>query len=431
MQQKLKSRLKGFKMKIYTKIAIGLLLGAIIGPFLGEYALIIEPLGKAFIKLIVMLVVPLVMASLISGTASLGDIKKLGRVGLKTIIYYIVATALAVSLGLFLANTMQPGMGLDPESKAKLLADYGGTTTEQVGKALERPTLSEIFLNLIPSNPFKAMAESDMLPIIVFSILFGIGMTMIAEDRRDRLLGLLDSINDTMIKLVEIVMKLAPYAVFALIAAVAGRFGFAILLNLAKYVLVTIAGLMIYMIVVYSASVKFLGGINPLRFFKVFLPVQLTAFSTSSSNATLPINMKTTMEDLNVPKDITSFVLPLGATVNMNGTAIYHGVSALFIAQVYGINLNFYDQLMIVLTATLASIGCAGVPGIGMITLTIVLKAIGIPLEGIALVMGVERILDMFRTTLNVTGDSTCAIFVAWSEGVLKTDSIASPANPE
>jgi len=417
-------------MKIYTKIAIGLLLGALIGPFLGEYALIIEPFGKAFIKLIVMLVVPLVMASLISGTASLGDIKKLGRVGIKTIIYYIVATALAVSLGLLLANTVKPGMGLDPQAKAKLLADYKGTTTEQIGKAIERPGIAELFLNLIPSNPFKAMAESDMLPIIVFSILFGIGMTMIAEKRRNRLLGILDGINDTMIKLVEIVMKIAPYAVFALIAAVAGRFGFRILLNLAKYVILTIFGLLLYMGVVYSASVKFLGGINPLRFFKIFLPVQLTAFSTSSSNATLPVNMKTTMEELKVPKDITSFVLPLGATVNMNGTAIYHGVSAVFIAQVYGINLTFYDQLMIVLTATLASIGCAGVPGIGMITLTIVLKAIGIPLEGIALIMGVERILDMFRTTLNVTGDSTCAIFVAWSEGVLKFSPTVKSTNP-
>jgi len=418
-------------MKIYTKIAIGLLLGALIGPFMGEYALMIEPFGKAFIKLIVMLVIPLVMASLISGTASLGDIKKLGRVGLKTIIYYIIATALAVSLGLLFANTMKPGMGLDPQAKAKLLADYRGTTDAQVVKALERPGLAEIFLNLIPSNPIKAMAESDMLPIIVFSILFGIGMTMIAEKKRNRLLGILDGINDTMIKLVEIVMKIAPYAVFALIAAVAGRFGFAILLNLAKYVLVTIFALLVYMVVVYSVSVKFLGGLNPLKFFKVFLPVQLTAFSTSSSNATLPINMKTTMEELKVPKDITSFVLPLGATVNMNGTAIYHGVSALFIAQVYGMNLTIYDQLMIVLTATLASIGCAGVPGIGMITLTIVLKAIGIPLEGIALVMGVERILDMFRTTLNVTGDSTCAIFVAWSEGILVSNPAAKPTNPE
>lgn len=431
MWKKLKSRLKGFKMKIYTKIAIGLLLGALIGPFMGEYALMIEPFGRAFIKLIVMLVIPLVMASLISGTASLGDIKKLGRVGIKTIIYYLAATALAVSLGLLFANTMKPGMGLDPQAKAKLMADYKGTTDAQVVKALERPSLAEIFLNLIPSNPIKAMAESDMLPIIVFSILFGIGMTMIAEERRNRLLGILDSINDTMIKLVEIVMKIAPYAVFALIAAVAGRFGFAILLNLAKYVLVTIFALLLYMVVVYSASVKFLGGVNPLRFFKAFLPVQLTAFSTSSSNATLPINMKTTMEELKVPKDITSFVLPLGATVNMNGTAIYHGVSALFIAQVYGMNLGLYEQLMIVLTATLASIGCAGVPGIGMITLTIVLKAIGIPLEGIALVMGVERILDMFRTTLNVTGDSTCAIFIAWSEGVLPSGPSAKLANPK
>jgi len=406
-------------MKIYTKIAIGLALGVIVGPLLGAKALYIEPFGRAFIKLIVMLVVPLVVASLTLGTASLGDIKKLGRVGLKTVAYYLIATALAVSFGLLLANTFQPGVGLDPGVKAKLLSEYKGVSEEQLTKAMEKPGLWDIFLSLIPSNPIKAMAESDMLPIITFCILTGIAMTMISSQRRRRLVGLLESINDTMIVLVDIVMKLAPYGVFALMAGVAGRFGYEVLLTLLKYVLVTILALFLFMIVVYSLSVKLMGGISPLKFFKIIRPVQLVAFSTCSSNATLPINLKTTEEELKVSRDIASFVLPLGATINMHGTAIYHGVSALFIAQVYGIDLSIASQLMVVLTATLASIGCAGVPGIGMITLTIVLTTIGIPVEGIALVMGVERILDMCRTVLNVTGDSTCAVFVAWSEGAL------------
>ena len=406
-------------MKIYTKIAIGLALGVIVGPILGPKALYIEPIGRAFIKLIVMLVVPLVVASLTLGTASLGDIKKLGRVGLKTVAYYLIATALAVSFGLVLANTLQPGVGLDPGVKAKLLADYKGISEAQLAQAMERPGLWDIFLSLIPSNPIKAMAESDMLPIITFSILAGIAMTLIKPQRRRRLMGLLESINDTMIVLVDMVMKIAPYGVFALMAGVAGRFGYEVLLTLLKYVLVTILALFLFLMVVYSLSVRLMGGINPLEFFRIIRPVQLVAFSTCSSNATLPINLKVTQEELKVSKDIASFVLPLGATVNMHGTAIYHGVSALFIAQVYGIDLSFSSQIMVVLTATLASIGCAGVPGIGMITLTIVLTAIGIPVEGIALVMGVERILDMCRTVLNVTGDSTCAVFVAWSEGSL------------
>ena len=406
-------------MKIYTKIAIGLALGVIVGPILGAKALYIEPLGRAFIKLIVMLVVPLVVASLTLGTASLGDIKKLGRVGLKTVAYYLIATALAVSFGLLLANTLQPGVGLDPGVKAKLLADYKGVSETQLAQAMERPGLWDIFLSLIPSNPIKAMAESDMLPIITFSILAGIAMTMIRSQRRRRLLSLLESINDTMIVLVDIVMKLAPYGVFALMAGVAGRFGYEVLLTLLKYVLVTILALFLFLMVVYSLSVRLMGGIKALEFFKIMRPVQLVAFSTCSSNATLPVNLKTTQEGLKVSKEVASFVLPLGATINMHGTAIYHGVSALFIAQVYGIDLSFSSQIMVVLTATLASIGCAGVPGIGMITLTIVLTTIGIPVEGIALVMGVERILDMCRTVLNVTGDATCAVFVAWSEGAL------------
>ncbi len=406
-------------MKIYTKIAIGLALGVIVGPILGAKALYIEPIGRAFIKLIVMLVVPLVVASLTLGTASLGDIKKLGRVGLKTVAYYLIATALAVSFGLVLANTLRPGVGLDPGVKTKPLADYKGVSEAQLAQAMERPGLWDIFLSLIPSNPIKAMAESDMLPIITFSILAGIAMTMIRPQRRRRLMGLLESINDTMIVLVDMVMKIAPYGVFALMAGVAGRFGYEVLLTLLKYVLVAILGMFLFLIFVYSLSVRLMGGIKPLEFFKIIRPVQLVAFSTCSSNATLPINLKVTQEELKVSKDIASFVLPLGATVNMHGTAIYHGVSTLFIAQVYGIDLSFPSQIMVVLTATLASIGCAGVPGIGMITLTIVLTAMGIPVEGIALVMGVERILDMCRTVLNVTGDSTCAVFVAWSEGSL------------
>jgi len=406
------------RIKLHTQILIALILGAILGPLLGGFGTAIKPLGDAFINLLVMIVVPLVMASLIVGTASLGGLRKLGRIGVKTVAFYLVATALAVALGLIAAETLNPGLGLDEGVKARMLSDFAGVTAEQLERLAEKPSVADLLVRIIPRNPFRAMVETNFLQIIFFAILFGISLTILAEERRKAVLDFLNGVNDAMIVLVKIVMRVAPIGVFALIAAVAAQFGYGVLITLLKYVVITIGAMVVFTLTFYPISLR-VSGMSPWFFFKKYYEVLVFAFSTSSSNATLPVNLQVSEEDLGVSNEVASFVLPLGATVNMNGTAIYQGVSAVFIAQVFGITLGLADLLTIVLTATLASIGAAGVPGIGMVTLTIVLTQLGIPLEGIALVVGVERILDMSRTAVNVTGDTVCAIWVAKTEGEL------------
>ncbi len=415
-------------MQLHTKILIGLILGAIAGAIaevagVGHWFVALEPLGQAFIRLLIMIVIPLVMASLIIGTASLGDLKKLGRIGIKTIGYYLVATALAVALGLVVAGTLKPGAGLDEEVTAQLMEDYSGTNQARLEEMVEPPGLGDIakdiLENIIPRNPFQSMADMEMLQIIFFALFLGIALTVLNEEKRKPLIDVLESVNDAMVVIVEMIMKIAPYGVFILIAAVAGRFGFGVILSLLQYVLVGVGTMVLFTITFYPITLRFFSGMNPIFFFKRFYEVMVFAFSTSSSNAALPINLKITEDDLGVSRDVASFVLPLGATVNMNGTGIYHGVSTIFIAQVYGITLSPTQLIIVVITATLASIGAAGVPGIGFITLAIVLEALGIPLEGLALVLGVERILDMTRTAVNVTGDSAAAVWVAKTEGEL------------
>ncbi len=404
-------------MKIYTKISIGLIAGVLFGLLLGPRAVVIEPIGKAFIRMITMVVVPLVFASLVVGTASLGSIKRLGRIGVKTISYYLITTAIAVSIGLLLANAIQPGAGLDESVKAKLLQEYQQSSRDQLDKAMaNKPSVIDVLLRIIPTNPLRAMADGDMLGLIFFSLALGIALTYLPAPRSQPVVNFLDGLNEAIIQLVHLIMKVAPYGVFALMAAVTGRFGYSILFTLLKYALVVLIGLALHLGGIYSLSLRLLAKMNPLKFFRGLRDAQLVAFSTSSSNAALPVNMKCCQENLGVPKEITSFVLPLGATINMDGTALYQGVAAVFIAQVYGLSLTMVEQLMIVLTATLASIGAAGVPGAGIVTLTLVLQTIGIPLEGIALILGVDRILDMCRTVVNMTGDATCCAFIARSE---------------
>jgi len=411
-------------VQLHTKILIGLVAGAIIGALaeqagVGHLVVALEPFGQAFIRLLIMIVIPLVMASLIIGTASLGDLKKLGRIGIKTIGYYLVATALAVALGLVVAGTIKPGSGLDEGVKSQLLADYAGTNVARLEAMEEPPGLQDILFNIIPRNPFASMANMDMLQIIFFALFLGIALTVLTEEKRKPLLDVLDSVNEAMVVIVGMIMKIAPYGVFILIASVAGRFGFEVILSLLQYVLVGVGTMVLFTITFYPITLRFFSGMSPIFFFKRFYEVMVFAFSTSSSNAALPINLRITEDDLGVSRDVASFVLPLGATVNMNGTGIYHGVSTIFIAQVYGIHLTPGQLIIVVITATLASIGAAGVPGIGFITLAIVLEALGIPLEGLAMVLGVERILDMTRTAVNVTGDSVAAVWVAKTEGEL------------
>lgn len=403
-----------------TKIMIGLLAGIPIGLLLGPRAELLRPVGDLFIRLIWMIVVPLVFASIFVGTASLGDIRKLGRIGARTMAYYLMTTAIAITIGLAIAGIARPGAGIQQETKTHLLQSYAGDASRSIDLAGKRPSVIDTIVDIVPKNPFESLTSADMLQIIFFSIMFGIAVTMIPGGKGKILIDFFDAVTDAMTQLVHIVMKMAPLGVLCLIAAVVGRFGAEILLSLVRYALVVLAGLVLHMGTIYSAAVWGFARMSPLRFFRGVRPAQIIAFSTSSSNATLPVNIQCAEENLGVSKEVASFVLPLGATINMDGTALYQGVATVFIAQVYGIPLTILDQVTIVLMATLASIGTAGVPSVGLITLTMVMKMVGVPLEGIALILGVDRILDMCRTVVNVTGDASAAVIVAAGEGTLR-----------
>ena len=408
------------KIKLHTKIFIGLILGVVVGLVFGEKAMIIEPVGTIFLRLITMIVVPLVLVSLMLGTASLGDIRKLGRIGFKTIAYFTITTMIAISIGLGLANIVKPGTGLNKEVKAELYKSYESRAQVSIQRMEEKPSLKNILINIVPTNPVKALIDGNMLQVIFLGLLFGLILTLIKKEKSDLLIKFLDGVNDVIIQVVHIAMRLAPYGVLALIAAVIGQYGVNILVTLLKYSLVVVGGLVIYTLSVNSFSLSLLGRMNPILFFKAVKEAMIIAFSTSSSNAALPVSLDC-VEHIGVSRQYSSFVIPLGATINMDGTALYQGVAAVFIANIYGIPLGFTDQITIVLMATLASVGAAGVPAAGIITLAMVLTQIGIPLEGIALILGVDRFLDMCRTTTNIIGDMACAVVIKQTEERGKT----------
>jgi len=408
---------KIFKIQVYNKIFIGMVLGIAAGIFFQAQIAEVKPIGSGFIRLIRMVIIPLVFASLLIGTASMKP-QKMGRIGLKTLVYYLLYTAFAIFIGLVLANLFKPGTGLPVQVREELLKNFSQQGAK-VSVLAERANPIQTLLNIIPTNLFEGLSSGNLLQIIFFAIFTGIALTLIPSKRSGPVIAFFEGINDAMIKIVHIAIKIAPYGVFALIASVIGNFGTDILLTLLKYTVITISG-MIILNFTYPPVVSLFSGMNPFKFMKEIRSPQLIAFSTSSSSATLPFTIEACEERLGVPSDIASFVLPLGATVNMNGTALYHGVSAVFIAQVFGMDLSISDQLMIVLTATLAAIGCAGAPMAGILMLVIVLEQVGIPTEGIALIFGVERILDMFRTAINITGDASAAVVIAASEGELK-----------
>ena len=405
-------------IKIYNKIFAGLVLGIAAGIVIGGPVAEIKPVGDLFIRLIRMIIIPLVFASLLIGSASMNP-KKMGRIGAKTLLYYLAYTAFAVFVGLVLANVLQPGAGLGPDIKAELLQNFNSQGAK-VSQLAKQSNPVDILLEIVPVNLFESLSKGALLPIIFFAIFTGIALTMMPKAKAAPVLAFFQGINDAMIIIVNIVIKFAPYGVFALIASVVANFGTDILMSLLKYLGVTIGG-MILLNFSYPPVVRLFSGMKMGEFLKGIRSAQLIAFSTSSSSATLPVTIETCEDVMGVPSDIASFVLPLGATVNMNGTALYQGVSALFIAQVFGIDLSISSQLLIVLTATLASIGTAGAPMAGVLMLVIVLEQVGIPPEGIALILGVERILDMFRTAINITGDASAAVVIAASEGELAT----------
>lgn len=403
------------KIKLHTQIFIGLILGVIVGLVFGEKATIIEPIGTIFLRLITMIVVPLVLVSLMLGTASLGDLRKLGRIGIKTIVYFTITTMIAISIGLLLANVVKPGAGLNEEIKAELYKNYESTAQVGIERMEEKPSAIDVLVNIVPTNPIKTLVEGNMLQVIFLALLFGTILTLIKKEKSEILIKFLDGLNDAIIQVVHIAMRLAPYGVMALIASVIGKYGVNILVTLLKYSLVVVGGLLIYTVSVNCLSLKILGRMSPLKFLKATKDAMVIAFSTSSSNAALPVSMES-VEHIGISREYSSFVIPLGATINMDGTALYQGVAAIFIAQIYGIPLALMDQVTIVLMATLASVGAAGVPAAGIITLAMVLKQIGIPLEGIALILGVDRFLDMCRTTTNIIGDMACSVVIKESE---------------
>jgi Na+/H+-dicarboxylate symporter len=413
---------------LYTKILIGLVAGALLGiianlagiTWLASTLSALEPIGTVFIRLIMMIVVPLVVASLILGTASLGDIRKLGRIGGKTVAFYLVTTALAVTIGLILSNVVEPGSRIDATTRDDLVAQYSGEAAARVELAEAKPSVVQTLINMVPSNAFAAAASGDLLPLIIFSIIFGAAVSVIGGDRREAILMFFRGVNDAVMVIIDWIMKLAPYAVFVLVGAVVSRFGLDLLRSLLIYALVVVGGLLIHVFVTYSIIVKLIVRMNPSDFFRRIVKAPLVAFSTSSSNATLPVTMETAEEELGVSKEVSSFVLPLGATINMDGTALYQAVAVMFVAQIYAVPMGIGEQLTIVLTATLASIGAAGVPSAGIITLILVLQSVGLGAQtqaGIALILGIDRILDMIRTAVNVTGDLTVASAIARTEG--------------
>ncbi len=374
------------------------------------YATVFRPIGSLFIKLLSFLAIPLVIASLIVGAASLDSIKKLGRIGGKTFLIYIATTTIAITLGLSLANVIAPGNRMSDDIKSNMLNSIKTEKPSNIAQEMEIDLL-DFIVDIVPKNPFKAMSSGNMLQIVFFSVMFGITLTFIEKDKSKPVIDFFTGVSETMIKMVDFIMILAPYGVFALIAATIADFGFEIVSTLIWYILTVVIGLFLQNAIVYASLVKFIGKFSVKRFFKEIRNAQAIGFSTSSSAATLPVTFEC-VEKMGVSKQISGFVLPLGATINMDGTALYQGVATVFIAQMFGLDLSITEQLTVVLTAVLASIGTAPVPGVGIIMLVMILQSVNIPAEGIALIMGVDRILDMLRTTTNVGGDAAVAVSV-------------------
>lgn len=382
--------------------------------------------GSLFIRSLRFIAIPLVLFSLIVGASSLNDLRKLSRIGGKTIGLYLATTALAITIGLVLANIVKPGEFVPEEVRELLASQNSQLASDKLAQAGARSTTWDTILNIVPQNPFAALAEAKMLQVVFFALVIGIGLTLIKREKAAPVVAICDAMTDLVIKIVHVVMKVAPIAVFALIVKVVASMGLDVLVALLVYSLVVIGGLLIMMLVVYPTILRLFSPVGYRRFFKAIAPAQLLAFSSSSSAATLPVTMECAEQRLGVSEEVSSFVLPLGATINMDGTALYQGVAAIFIAQLYGIPIGLGGQLTIILTATLASIGTAAVPSAGLIMLIIVLEQLGFSAEvmagGLAILFGVDRLLDMCRTSCNVTGDSMVAAIVASSEGELLTE---------
>ena len=424
-------------LALHWKIIIGMILGVTFGllaitigwdQFTDDW---IKPFGTVFINLLKLIAVPLVFASLIKGVASLSDISKLSRIGSKTIALYLVSTIIAVTTGLFIVNTVQPGKYFSEQKRIEFKEKYASKTEAKMAAAanVKEQGPLQFMVDIVPQNIINASTSNkNMLQVIFFAILFGIAMIMLPEEKTVYVKGFFEGVNDIILQIVDLIMLAAPYGVFALLASLMVDFSDGDVHNvielfsaLGLYSLVVIVGLLMMIFIVYPILLRVFTNVKYVDFFKGIMPAQMLAFSTSSSAATLPVTMERCEDHIGVSKEISSFVLPLGATINMDGTSLYQAVAAVFIAQAFGVDLDLSQQLTIVLTATLASIGAAAVPGAGLVMLVIVLGAVGMDPEGVALIFAVDRILDMLRTVVNVTGDATVATVIASSEGQLRT----------
>ena len=403
------------KMGLTTRIFIALLAGVVFGVALcylvpdGSFKndILVEGVlyvvGQGFIRLMKMLVVPLVFCSIVCGSMSIGDTKKLGTVGVRSLIFYLCTTACAVTVALLVGNLLNPGVGLD-------LSVLQSTTTQV--ESMQATSLTETLLNIIPDNPIGALAKGEMLQIILFALIVGVILAKLGE-RAETVGSFFSQFNDVMMEMTMMVMSLAPVGVFCLISRTFATIGFSAFLPLAKYMVAVFLALGIQCFVVYLSMLKLFTGLNPIKFIKNFFPVMAFAFSTATSNATIPLSIDTLAKKMGVSKRISSFTIPLGATINMDGTSIMQGVAVVFAAQAFGIHLDMMDYITVIGTATLASVGTAGVPSVGLVTLTMVFNSVGLPVEAIGLIMGIDRILDITRTAVNITGDAVCTTIVA------------------
>jgi DAACS family dicarboxylate/amino acid:cation (Na+ or H+) symporter len=417
-------------MKLHTKIMLGLVIGATLGILAnsvlgGTHPLVVAtnkyvagPIGQIFLRMLFMIVVPLIFASIAMGVAGLGDLKRVGRVGSKAVGYFFASTALAATLGLVAVSVVRPGERISNDTRTSLMEAYAGDASSRVEAAALSNFGVETLVNIVPRNPLKSAVDLELLSIIFFALIFGAALTAIPEERARPMIGFLQALNDIVIKIVGIAMYLAPIGVVALIFGVTSRFGFELVKLLGWYVATVIGALLIHVLVNLSAIIRFLVGMSPVRFFSRVRGALVTAFSTSSSSATLPTALATAEQNLGIPPQIAGFVLPIGSTMCMNGTALFEGVTVLTLAQAFNVELSLGQMVAVMIMSVLTAMGAAGVPG-GSIPLMVgVLAMFGVPAEGIALVLGVDRILDMSRTCVNVCGDLSATAFVARSEGV-------------
>jgi len=410
-------------MSLHRRMLIGLIGGAALGaaahaalPGHAGVAWTLEwiarPLGQVFLKLLFMLVLPIILSALALGVAGLGDARDLGRIGLKTLAYTVVVSALAVFIGLTLVNLLQPGGGITPELRERLMA---GAANRDFGFA-GAPAMTSPVDVIVPANVVKAMAEGSYLAVMFFGLMLGVGLALVRTEAARHFEQSLQGLYDVSMRLVQLVLQLAPFGVAALMFSFTVELGWEILVQLLRYVGVVVAGLAIHQFVVYSLSVKLLGGMSPARFFRDVREAMITAFSTASSNATLPTALRVADETLKLPGNVARFVLTIGSTANQNGTALFEGVTVLFLAQVYGVELTLPSQALVVGVCILAGIGTAGVPSGSLPVIAMILARVGVPVEGLGLIIGVDRFLDMCRTTINVTGDLAAAVVVSRSE---------------